>query len=104
MVVDGKTLYVDEMGKGDLRKAKRVELSSSGSWFNAGSVQVVDQQTKYISDGDWSYDTQEHRLRIDLNTSTGWTYAAIPRLADQPHKAPIVHFGGPLTMSLGYRA
>ncbi len=104
LVVDGNSLYLDENGKGDLRKAKRVKLSDFGSWFKAGDIQVADDRTKYISGGDWFYADKEHWLRIDLEASDGWKYSAIPQLADRALVAPVVHIAGPLTMSLGRQA
>ena len=101
LVVDGDTLYVDETGNGDLRVAKQVRLSEYGSWFKAGKIRVADNQTIYNSSGDWFYSPKKDLLRIDLRTSDGWKYAAFPRLADHPRKAPVVHFGGPLTLTLG---
>ena len=112
LVVDGTTLYVDRDGDGDLtdegeqvvrRKsggflARLLGLDAGSEQFSIGTIEADDGKTRYEGLTLMAFDE-------DLN----YVSAAIPELGSQgampvfaksAGEAPIVHFGGPLTMHL----
>jgi hypothetical protein len=108
LVLDGEILYVDCNGNGDLtEKGKRFKLRPSPHSEHILVCEVgdlIDPQTK----------TKHTNLRISHSAPDWYTVSAQatfmnpkvarlsgtawPRFARRPADAPVVHFGGPLTL------
>jgi hypothetical protein len=107
LVADGDVLYVDRNGDGDLTaKDKRVpkEYLTRGTVFQAGTIPArhgdsfllevhvtlrVGEEDRYVI---WCrpQDGKGFRQRTD----------GVLLFADKPGEAPVVHFGGPLTLTI----
>lgn len=123
LVLDGKVLYVDRNGDGDLTSpGKRVENKSKNSskylYFSAGDIPTKDVKIRYEDLRlEW---ISEEKFEIWVCVNLGWKRGgpsprpleegaeparwpsprAALRFADRPQDAPIVHFDGPLTFAL----
>jgi hypothetical protein len=107
LVLDGKVLYADKNGNGDLtEKGERIEqgpLPDRTNGFPIGELSLPDDSFPKNSSGlAISRDTKQGatdalRLAITINQRT-WR-GVFPKLADRPQDAPILHvnFDGPLT-------
>lgn len=120
VVIDGATLYVDQNGNGDLTETgeqvpcakKEMSRPYERSWFFAGGTETY----KHLVIAPWalkrelvknkkdeafvqSKEGQElgRFCRIWVETGGHGQYAGF-LLADQPEKAPVIHFDGPLSM------
>ncbi|HEY7329344.1 MAG TPA: hypothetical protein VH592_17010 [Gemmataceae bacterium] len=120
LAIDGDTLYVDRNGNGDLTDAReqvpctKQDRSSpyEMSWFFVGgtgpythlviaSWALKPELVKSKEDEGYVQSKRGQELgrfcRVWVETGGHGQYAGF-LLADQPEKAPISHFGGPLTM------
>jgi hypothetical protein len=110
MVLDGDTLYVDRNGNGDLTDAdERIERDPDDR--NAMVFGVTQLCLKPDEKAECTLfvtvDAKDPRLLSEVSLrAPGWskrhtqtTQGRIP-LAQRPKDAPIVHFGGPLTLTL----
>ena len=126
LVLDGKVLYVDRKGDGDLTGAdKCVELNPRGR-FAIGSITLADGKIQYFGMQVWVW--KNDRVHVSLNRKGDFAHRndslrqfAGPmdisdrewvddanvhveehdfRFADRPQDAPIVHFDGPLTLKV----
>jgi len=113
LVVDGDRLYLDRNGNGDLTEAgeclrcSQVLGTGPGAqrWFEGGDILLPDGQTKYtrlvivyqVLSGLGQKDI--HYCRVWLETIACQFAAA--RLEPRPDKAPILSFGGRLTLLPG---
>jgi hypothetical protein len=112
MVIDGETLYVDRNGNGDLtEKDKCFELKASPRNENSLECVVGDlidpcRKTRYsdlrvtYSAPDW-FSVSVETILPNPN-GPHLSGSALPHFAARPADAPIVHFGGPLTMTLSF--
>lgn len=122
LVLDGKVLYVDRNGDGDLTApGKRVDNGSKDKkslYFWGGNITAADGKTRY--DDLRLYWISEEKFAIWICVNLGWKrdgprphpleQGVEPfrrpsprcelRFADRPQDAPIVHFDGPLTFEL----
>ena len=122
LVLDGKVLYVDRNGDGDLTGAgKRVENSSKDDkyrYYSAGTIAAADGKTQYQDLR--LYWISEEKFAMWVCADLGWKrggpspkpleIGAEPsrrpsprselRFADRPQDAPILHLDGPLTLEL----
>ena len=110
VVIDGDVLYVDLNGNGDLTdKGKAFRLSEREGYRFSPQCKVGDlvdshTQTKHTDFFVGLFDGDTYRLGMEVSFEN----AKLPRLygfanvtfARKPADAPIVHFGGPLTMGL----
>ena len=105
LVRDGDLLYVDRNGNGDLTEPGEVLNRTHGS-FNLGAVNAADGTTTH---GNLSVRTIGDAVRLHHHVPNGCTQFAgyDPKdkliFANRAQDAPIVHFGGPLTMRMYQR-
>ena len=116
LVLDGRVLYVDRNGNGDLTdKGKRFEArwtsgndSYGGREFEIPELTESGGKTRHsnLSVRAWRYKDRPAVCRVSINLaakrtqSTGFGQGTF-ELAERPKDAPVVHFNGPLTMTLG---
>lgn len=116
LVLDGRVLYVDRNGNGDLTdKGERFEArwtsgddSYGGREFEIPQLIESDGKTRHtnLHVQAWHYKGRPAVCRLSIKLagkrtqSTGFGLATF-ELAERPKDAPIVHFNGPLTMTLG---
>jgi hypothetical protein len=101
LVHDGNVLYVDRNGNNDLTEiGERVSRLATSVSFDAGIIRdrlgrVNTLQVSVQSDG-----TAKLRVKQGRESSqyAGLGKAIRPRFADRPEEAPIIHFGGPMTL------
>jgi hypothetical protein len=129
LVLDGKVLYADRKGDGDLTGANQRVASPTGRSFNIGTITLADGKTRYYDmkvrvwkegqvqvslerKGDFSH-------RKDYGKDALWQCAGASyvdrewakdpgvyveehhfQFADRPQDAPIAHFDGPLTLKI----
>jgi len=126
LVLDGKVLYVDRNGDGDLTgAAKRVELNAKRNVFEVGSLSLADGKYSValvrVKDkgrveiymnrkvgfahrrADWAKDTlMEMAGLTDISFRSWMNRDNIEeydfQFADRPQDAPIIHMDGPLTL------
>ncbi len=109
LVADGDRLYVDRNGNGDLTESDELV---SGSLSHEGLV------ARFMVPGLTAWEGKSAALRVTLTGETGFNddlhfvldgkpFQSVSfddqdsfRFAARPQDAPIVHFGGPLQMSL----
>lgn len=100
LAVDGDTLYVDRNGNGDLTDAGEA-VAGSKYGFDIGTLVEPDGRTRHTSLV-LERSREYFRITIDLHRLgthyVGYDRADRLRFAGRPEEAPIVHFGGPLTM------
>jgi hypothetical protein len=113
VVLDGETLYVDLNSDGDLTGAN--ERFAKESDFKPAEIADPDGKTRYVIDRiktDYSFYTAEARLRREkAGTPPGLMayvsikgpveyqqYCDIVEMKDDPRKAMLAHFHGPLTI------
>src|SRR5262249_52630695 len=130
LVLDGKVLYADRKGDGDLTGANQRVDSPNGLNFNIGTFTLADGKTRYYDmkvrvwkgghvqvslerKGDFSHRKDYGKDAIwqcagPINVSDrSWTKDTGVHVeehdfqfADRPQDAPIVHFDGPLTLKI----
>jgi hypothetical protein len=114
LVLDGNALYADKNGNGDLTdKGERIEAPAppkdapqapgGQQMFLVGDIADTDGKTKLGSLQVMKFGDQ--LTYVMLTTDKGWQGAAYDaegtlQFADRPQDAPIIHFGGSLTMGL----
>jgi hypothetical protein len=115
IVEDGETLYVDRNGDGDLTgEDERFTLTLSGNKNQHGSLQDCnieipdsDKKTPYVitsisirpePDGD-DADAERHiMVNVDIKGQVSYRQYCDAKLVENPEKAAIAHFHGPLTI------
>src|SRR5262245_38561078 len=107
LVLDGDVLYVDRNGDGDLtQKDERVmpqrpPLDDRWHDYVIGDIVDVDRRTKYPDLRLRAMKGGEAILSVRAygghKQQTGYDDGSL-RFADRPQMAPIVHFGGPLSI------
>jgi hypothetical protein len=108
LVLDGETLYVDRNGDGDLTaRDKRVpkQYLTEGPVFQTGPIPArqgdvsfslkVDVQLRVGAEDTYDIWCRPQEGKGFLQRTHG-----ILLFADKPQEAPIVHFGGPLTLTI----
>ena len=130
VVRDGLTLYVDRNGDGDLTQpGKRVEIAQHQHGFLLRGQAIAARQRgdhaarieydsgtfycpELVDADDGRYTNfvvflqKTRSIVMFLKTPNGWTQGASAdlggdlRFADSPQDAPVIHFGGPLTMAI----
>jgi hypothetical protein len=104
LVLDGRCLYVDRNGNGDLTEAgKRVSLSA-GNWFAPGDIKGPDGKARNVKLRVRRFDDQSTGLIVVLDRKR-WQFVGFDekdpfQFGDRPEQAPIVHLDGPLTPRL----
>jgi hypothetical protein len=103
IVLDGNVLYVDRQGNGDLTgPGKAVAFPNSSVYVG----ELVDPLTGAKHNNFRVFRRGDGTMRLMLNLDgkrqffVGYDRANPLRFADRPGDAPVVHFGGPLTMQL----
>lgn len=109
LVLDGDVLYVDRNGNGDVTEAdERItnpKKTQEGLFFvlrqttyEIGELTTADGKSAWHDVSVRKFGDEEEQVLI---SATGeYEQWAGPKLAKSPEAAPIVHFGGPLTMRL----
>jgi hypothetical protein len=111
LVRDGDVLYVDRNGNGDLTEAgEQVKRHAHPTiFFRAGDITQADEK---LTHRDLSVMFEETWGAVKVTpaglreqqtprfASGYWDTDDPLRFADKPHRAPIIHFAGPLTMRL----
>jgi len=109
LVQDGDVLYIDRNGNGDLTdKSKRVERQKGKfSQFLAGDVLDADGKTKHTAilvmqteDAGETFTFVSGMVGGKRAFIAGSDTLGMLRFADRPQDAPVIHFGGPLSMGL----
>ena len=94
LVIDGNTLYVDRACNGDLTgSSKQADVIQRVA--KAGDITQPDGKTKHTGLLLTLY--SDASVCIAVDGKTHW-YANGLVFADRPQDAPIIHFGGPLTL------
>jgi hypothetical protein len=111
VVIDGETLYVDLNGNGDLtEKGEAFTLKVTEFWRNDPPCEVgdlLDPHTK-LKHAKFAVGLFDRNQQYQLRVEAAFVNPKVPRLggyanatfAGKPADAPIVHFGGPLSMGL----
>jgi hypothetical protein len=110
LALDGDVLYVDRNGNGDLtgdaNKVHRLKAQGQAPG-NFACGELVGADGKTLCKGLWvSGSLEEGDMWIDIHLdgehrqSAGVDANGFLQFADSPRRAPIVHFNGPLTMTL----
>jgi hypothetical protein len=105
LVLDGKVLYVDRNGNGDLTEPDKHMTPSRGGrgWFafRPGNIGTPDGKTKYfLNQLQKGEDGCEVCIRLEDRSFThaGSCGAGPLRFAERAKDAPIIHFLGPLAL------
>ena len=101
LVRDGDVLYVDRKANGDLTDPAD-KVAGQGGGFNVGNLADTDGQALCTdfevhvqADGTaWLHLTGKD----NLEQFAGWARMERPQFADKAADAPVIHFGGPLTL------
>jgi hypothetical protein len=101
VVSDGKTVYLDRNGNGDLTaKGKRFP-----TYADCKDIEIADPdgKTRYVITGMGAFKDGEPaktQLMVDVEIKGPIRYRQYcdAAMGDSPHNAPIAHFHGPLTM------
>jgi hypothetical protein len=103
LVRDGKVLYLDRNGNGDLtEKGKRFEGDGPAGTITdrAGKVKYEIRQCNLTRVGEKEPNAFCH-IAIDINGA--YRQYSFAGFADRPQDAPVVHFDGPLTLEVADR-
>ena len=117
LVLDGKALYADRSGKGDLagpgkRLKNAIPRNTKVARYRTGPIIAADGKTRYPDVKVFVFErgggNKEVIIDVDVPMGGGASGAYRQRvgeeselqLADRPGDAPILHFDGPLTMAL----
>ncbi|HJT35149.1 MAG TPA: hypothetical protein VJ783_24195 [Pirellulales bacterium] len=112
LVLDGDALYVDRNGNGDLTEAGEkitapedeqndVFCGVRETNFEIGDLTTVVGKSAWHDVSVWKFDDEDDEAEHILISATGeYEQWAVPKLGNSPETAPIVHFGGPLTIRL----
>jgi hypothetical protein len=120
LVLDGKALYADLTGKGDLTgPGKRLKnanpRNTKKAQYHTGPILAADGKARYPDVIVFVFETgrANKRVMIDVTVPMGGGASGAYRqrvgeqselqFADRPGDAPILHFDGPLTMALESR-
>jgi hypothetical protein len=100
LVLDGKDLYVDRNGNGDLTEPdERVPYSETE--FQAGDLMETGGKTKHTNlVVKWPAPLLVSVLLEGKYRQQAGDEQESLRFADRPQDAPVIHFGGPLTFRL----
>ena len=103
MVLDGETLYIDRNGNGDLTEPdERVTRDGERAMFSAGDITAANgARHTGLSVGQFE-DMVYVNVQVDgrRRQFAGRDMRGQLSPARTPAEAPVVHFGGPLTMGL----
>ena len=103
LVLDGKTLYVDKNGNGDLTEAGKALVSKDSS-LSFDMNAIIDRRPSIKHTSLYIAVTPEHWF-VQINVEDRYQqYAYVEKLGRTPQDAPVVHFGGPLKMYLWPKA
>jgi hypothetical protein len=106
LVLDGDVLYVDKNGNGDLteknERIKQAPILDKGHGFAVGELSLPEDRFPRNSSGLAIYRDTKHgagALGFTITINQKIWLGRIPKLADRPADAPILHFNfdGPLT-------
>jgi hypothetical protein len=103
LVLDGDVLYVDKNGNGDLtEKDERIKQGPTydqTTGFPIGELSLPEDRFPKNSSGLAIYRDGATSLRLSITINQKIWLGRIPKLADRPQDAPILHFNfdGPLT-------
>jgi len=118
LVLDGKALYADRTGKGDLtgpgkRLKNAIPTNTKEARYHIGPIIAADGKTRHPDVRVFVFETGRANKKVMIDVSVrlgGGASGAYPlqrvgeyselQLADRPGDAPILHFDGPLTMAL----
>lgn len=102
LVLDGDKLYVDRNGNGDLTEPGECFTRAPGDqFFRVPALTLGDAMKKYADlRVNWSPDgvggNGKFHLHVILRVNEHDQYAIVPASADNPAKATLLHFDGPL--------
>jgi hypothetical protein len=103
IVLDGKTLYVDRNGSGDLTEPGK-QVTSTGAAFLIGDVKGLGVGTRHLHLWIRPREEKGARLIVTLDRQVqqyvGFDDKDRFQLGKRPSQAPIVHLDGPLTFRL----
>jgi hypothetical protein len=106
LVHDGQTLYVDRNGNGDLTDADEKLPAGDNRTFHIGAVRAGRRMhravTLKVHNSRYWLDAQIDMPGLVGNSVGGrvWQFSGRMAFADTPEAAPIVHFDGPLEITL----
>jgi hypothetical protein len=112
LVLDGDVLYVDRNGDGDLTgTGKRIPKKSRGEAYSlcvfpVGTISPHDGSDPFSLDmeEEWFDEAKiiSHAISYQPLKGKGFAQKTVGVLtfADRPQDAPIIHFGGPLTLTI----
>src|SRR5262245_48392312 len=110
LVLDGKDLYIDRNGNGDLTDpGERVHGTASGRWhdFQAGTIRDADGKSREISLRIRDFSSANGKcagLMFILDSKrkqfVGFDEANPFQFAHRSHQAPVVHLEGPLEIGV----
>lgn len=100
LVVDGKAVYLDHNGNGDLTEQED-RLAEPGADFRPVPLTVAGKGTHYeVTKVHLSKRGEEEVVFVGASTRGKFRQYGDAILADRPQIAPLLHFDGPLTMFL----
>ena len=103
LVLDGKTLYVDKNGNGDLTEAGKALVSKDSS-LSFDIDAIIDRRPSIKHTSLYIAVTPEHWF-VQINVEDRYQqYAYVEKLGRTPQDAPVVHLGRPLKMYLWPKA
>jgi hypothetical protein len=103
IVLDGKTLYVDRNGNGNLTEAGK-QVTSSGATFAIGGIKEAGARTRHLQL--WMRQRADKSMRLiftldkQVQQYVGFDSEDPFQMGDRPQRAPIIHLDGPLTARL----
>jgi hypothetical protein len=104
MAWDGKNLFVDGNGNGDLTEEGEKVASLRKPPGEEDYVELGEAKLPAFGEGcRLDVSLEKDTLTLTLEGKGIPRHYASPKMASQPAKATIVHFGGPLTMELNDR-
>jgi hypothetical protein len=102
LVQDGKSLFVDRNGNGDLTEPGERIANDHGNSFNIDQLTERDgtrhQNLFVMSAVNNTFRIRMGQFREHGGQFVGWGAMERPTWGDRPESAPIIHFNGPLTL------
>ena len=103
LVADGKDVYIDRNGNGDLTEDGERVGSQEGGWFLLRDVTEADGKTEHEDLRIKVMEDSSFELKLrspgNIRQHVGRVESFRPQLAAKPADAPIIHPNGPLTLA-----
>jgi hypothetical protein len=101
LVLDGRDLYVDRNGNGDLTESGKRVRAAGSNYYQVGEIASADGKEKF---GELRVRSLSYGMLLDLSVAgkrqqfVGYDPLDRFQFGNRPHSAPIAHFGGPMTI------